>query len=59
MEPAPSLKWASEFFTEGLNLKKKHLLEHHRYQTVERLRKGTPVGGQLFGVRLPICNFKF
>ena len=40
-------------FKEGLK-EKKNVLEHH--QTVERHPK---VGGQLFGVRLPIFKFYF
>ena len=37
--------------------RKKQVLKHH--QTVERPWKDIQVGGQLFGVRLPIFNFKF
>ena len=43
-------------FKKGLKGKIK-VLELH--QTVERPRKGTQVGGQLFGVRLTIFNFRF
>jgi len=36
---------------------KRKVLEHH--QTVEHPERAPQVGGQLFGARLPIFNFKF
>ena len=49
----PEFKWNFRKFKQGLKGKKRQkVMEHH--QTVE-----PQVGGQLFGVHLPIFNFKF